>query len=220
MVNPIVIEEHDVASMKERIGKTVGGMVPYLFVIFCFMGAMYPAIDLAAGEKERGTMEQLMVSPLKPVHIILGKTIPYLAISLIAATLILILGYFLFGVEVRGSLVVLYGAIVLIVLGALGQGLLISTVTDSQQVAFMISVFSSLLPSFLLSGFVFPVSSMPVALQVISNIAVNKFFLVVVRGVMIKGVGFSAVQEQFLYMAIFTAVMLGVSIKRMQKRTL
>jgi ABC-2 type transport system permease protein len=195
-------------------------LIPGLIGFIIVLTAVISTSMTVVREKERGTMEQLMVSPLKPVHIILGKTIPYLAISLIAATLILILGYFLFGVEVRGSLVVLYGAIVLIVLGALGQGLLISTVTDSQQFAFMISVFSSLLPSFLLSGFVFPVSSMPVALQVISNIAVNKFFLVVVRGVMIKGVGFSAVQEQFLYMAIFTAVMLGVSIKRMQKRTL
>jgi ABC-2 type transport system permease protein len=84
----------------------------------------------------------------------------------------------------------------------------------------MISVFSSLLPSFLLSGFVFPIASMPVVLQVISNVAVNKFFLVLVRGVMLKGVGFEAVWEQFLYMAIFAAVTLGISTKRMQKRSL
>jgi ABC-2 type transport system permease protein len=170
-------------------------------------------------EKERGTMEQLMVSPLRPFEIILGKTIPYLGISLIAATTILILGYFLFGVEVRGSLLLLYGAILMIILGGLGQGLLISTVTDSQQVAFMISVFSSLLPSFLLSGFVFPVATMPIVLRIISNLAVNKFFLVVVRGVMLKGVGFTAVWEQFLYMCAFALVMLGVSAKRMQKRS-
>ncbi|MGB6649928.1 MAG: ABC transporter permease, partial [Bacteroidota bacterium] len=99
-------------------------------------------------------------------------------------------------------------------------GLLISTITDSQQVAFMMSIMISLLPSFLLSGFVFPISSMPVVLQVISNIAVNKFFLNVIRGVMLKGAGLSAVWDQLLYMLIFAAVTLGVSSMRMQKRTL
>ena len=117
-------------------------------------------------------------------------------------------------------MLLLYGGITMIILGALGQGLLISTITDSQQVAFIVSVFSSLLPSFLLSGFVFPVASMPVVLQVVSNISVTKFFLVVVRGVMLKGVGFGAVWEQFLYMAIFALITLGISVKRLQKRTL
>jgi ABC-2 type transport system permease protein len=171
-------------------------------------------------EKERGTMEQIMVSPLKPVHVILGKTIPYMIISLIGATAILIFGYFLFHIEVKGSLLVLYAGIFTIILGALGQGLLISTITDSQQVAFMVAIFSSLLPSFLLSGFVFPISNMPIVLQVLSNVAVNKFFLIVVRGVMLKGVGFGAVWEQFLFMWIFAAVTLGISVKRMSKRSL
>ena len=137
----------------------------------------------------------------------------------LAATAILIFGYFLFGIEVKGNIVLLYAAIFTIILGALGQGLLISTITDSQQVAFLISVFSSLLPSFLLSGFVFPISTMPVALQVLSNLAVNKFFLVVVRGVMLKGVGFAAVWDQFVWMILFAVITLGVSTVRMHKRT-
>ena len=102
--------------------------------------------------------------------------------------------------------------------GLWDRDLLISTVTDSQQVAFMISVFSSLLPSFLLSGFVFPISSMPIPLQVISNISVNKFFLVVVRGIMLKGVGFPAIWEQFLYMALFAAITLGISAARIRRK--
>ena len=193
----------------------IPGLIGFIIVLTAVISTSLTVVR----EKERGTMEQLMVSPLRPFEIILGKTIPYLGISLIAATTILILGYFLFGVEVRGSLLLLYGAILMIILGGLGQGLLISTVTDSQQVAFMISVFSSLLPSFLLSGFVFPVATMPIVLRIISNLAVNKFFLVVVRGVMLKGVGFTAVWEQFLYMCAFALVMLGVSAKRMQKRS-
>ncbi len=194
----------------------IPGLIGFIIVL---TGVISTSLTVVR-EKERGTMEQIMVSPLRPIQVILGKTIPYFFISLVASTIILVLGYLLFGIEVKGSLLLLYAAICTIVLGALGQGLLISTVTDSQQVAFMISVFSSLLPSFLLSGFVFPISNMPVALQVISNVAVNKFFLIVVRGVMLKGVGFWAVWEQFLYMGIFTMVMLGISVRRMQKRTL
>lgn len=164
-------------------------------------------------------MEQIAVSPLTPLQIVLGKTLPYLLISLAAATVVLVAGYAAFDVGVRGSLLLLYAAIVIIILAALGQGLLISTVTDSQQVAFMISVFSSLLPSFLLSGFIFPVSSMPAVLQTLSNVAVMKFFLVVARGVMLKGVGFGAVWEQFLYILLFAAVTLGISAARMRRRS-
>jgi ABC-2 type transport system permease protein len=128
-------------------------------------------------------------------------------------------GYILFDIEIKGSIIVLYVGFVTIILGALGQGLLISTVTNSQQVAFMIAIFSSLLPSFLLSGFVFPLSSMPIVLQILSNLAVTKFFLVVVRGVMLKGVGIGAVWEQFAFMLLFAVVMVGISTKRMQKTT-
>ncbi len=193
----------------------VPGLIGFIIVLTAVISTSLTVVR----EKERGTMEQLMVSPLRPLEIILGKTIPYLGISLIASSAILVLGYLLFGVEIRGSLLLLYAAIMMIILGGLGQGLLISTVTDSQQVAFMISVFSSLLPSFLLSGFVFPVATMPLVLRIISNLAVNKFFLVVVRGVMLKGVGFAAVWEQFASMGAFVAVTLGVSAIRMQKRS-
>lgn len=192
------------------------GLIGFILVLTAVISTSMTVVR----EKERGTMEQIMVSPLRPIDVILGKTIPYMLIALFAATSILIIGYVLFDIQVKGSLLLLYAGIFTIILGSLGQGLLISTVTDSQQVAFMISVFSSLLPSFLLSGFIFPVSSMPVVLQVLSNIAVNKFFLVLVRGVMLRGVGFSAVWPQFVYMLIFAAVMLGISTKRMHKRTL
>ena len=194
----------------------VPGLIGFILVLTAVVSTSLTVVR----EKERGTMEQIMVSPLKPIQVILGKTIPYMIISLVGATAILILGYILFDIQVKGSLLLLYAGIFTIILGALGQGLLISTITDSQQVAFMISVFSSLLPSFLLSGFVFPISNMPIALQVLSNIAVNKFFLVVVRAVMLKGAGLSAVWQQFVYMFIFSFITLGISVKRMQKRSL
>ena len=193
----------------------VPGLIGFIIVLTAVISTSLTVVR----EKERGTMEQLMVSPLRPLEIILGKTIPYLGISLIAASAILVLGYLLFGVEVRGSLLFLYGAITMIILGGLGQGLLISTVTDSQQVAFMISVFSSLLPSFLLSGFIFPIATMPLFLQVVSNLAVNKFFLIVVRSVMLKGASFTAVWQPFASMAAFAALTLGLSALRMRKRS-
>jgi ABC-2 type transport system permease protein len=193
-------------------------LVPGLIGFILVLTAVVSTSMTVVREKERGTMEQIMVSPLRPIQVILGKTVPYLIISLFAATAILLLGYVLFGIEVRGSILLLYAAIATIILGALGQGLLISTITDSQQVAFMLSIFTSLLPSFLLSGFVFPVSNMPVVLQVLSNIAVNKFFLVIVRGVMLRGVGFTAVWDQFVWMMLFAGITLGLSIARMRKR--
>lgn len=192
------------------------GLIGFIIVLTAVISTSMTVVR----EKERGTMEQLMVSPLRPAEIILGKTIPYVFVALVTATLILVLGYALFDVVVRGSLLVLYAGILVVIIGALGQGLLISTVTDSQQVAFMLSVFSSLLPSMLLSGFVFPIASMPIILQVLSNIAVNKFFLIFVRGVMLKGVGLGVVWPQFLAILAFAVVTLGISVKRMQKRTL
>ena len=194
----------------------VPGLVGFILVLTAVVSTSLTVVR----EKERGTMEQIMVSPLRPVELILGKTIPYMIISLLASTLILLLGYLLFDIQILGSILLLYVAIFLLLLGALGQGLLISTVTDSQQVAFMVSVFSSLLPSFLLSGFVFPISSMPIVLQILSNVAITKFFLVAERGIILKGVGLSAVWDQLLSMAVFAFIVLTISSKRMQKRSL
>jgi ABC-2 type transport system permease protein len=194
-------------------------LVPGLIGFILVLTAVVSTSMTVVREKERGTMEQIMVSPLRSIDIILGKTVPYMIVSFVAITMIIIIGYFLFSVPIRGSLLLLYAAIFVLLLGALGQGLLISTVTNSQQVAFMISVFSSLLPSFLLSGFIFPISSMPIVLQIVSNVAVTKFFLVVVRGIMLKGVGLAAFWDQFLYMAIFALFTLGISVLRMQKRS-
>lgn len=193
-------------------------LIPGLIGLILTLTAVVSTALTVVREKERGTMEQIVVSPLRPLQLILGKTIPYLIISLLAATAILIVGYTLFGITVEGSILLLYAAITIMIVGALGQGLLVSSMTDSQQVAFMAAIFSSLLPSFLLSGFVFPVSSMPPALQVISNIAVAKFFLVIIRGVMLKGAGLEAVWPEFLYMTAFAAVTLGISAARLGRR--
>lgn len=191
-------------------------LVPGLIGLILVLTAVVSTSMTVVREKERGTMEQIVVSPVRPIELILGKTVPYLLISLVAASMILFLGYLLFDIVIEGSLLLLYAGILILVAAALGQGLLISTITNSQQVAFMISVFSSLLPSFLLSGFVFPISNMPVVLQVVSNAAVAKFFLVICRGIILKGVGMEALWQQFGYMLLFTIVVIGVSVQRMR----
>jgi ABC-2 type transport system permease protein len=194
-------------------------LIPGLIGFIIVLTAVVSTALTVVREKERGTMEQLMVSPLNPFQVILGKVIPYLLISLVIATSILIAGYLLFDIEVKGNLLLLYAGIFTIILGGLGQGVLVSSLTDSQQAAFMVAMMSSLLPTFLLSGFVFPISSMPMPLQILSNIAVTKFFLVVVRGVMLKGVGLEAVWQQFVFMLIFAGITIGVSARQFQKRS-
>ena len=197
--------------------KTARYLIPGLFGLILMIVTVISTSLSVVREKELGTMEQLKTSPLKSYEIIIGKAIPYVLIALIAATLIMILGAILFDVRVQGNIFLLYLAILVFLLGGLGQGLLISALANSQQVAFLVSVFSSLLPSFLLSGFIFPIKSMPLFLQVISNVQATKFFLVIVRSIIMKGVGVPAVWEQFVYLLIFATITIGISSVRLQR---
>jgi len=197
--------------------KTAKYLVPGLFGLILMLSTVISTSLSVVREKELGTMEQLKTSPLKAYEIIIGKAVPYLGIALLAATLILVLGWLMFDVSVRGSLLVLYVAIFIFLLAGLGQGLVISSVAKNQQIAFFISVFSSLLPAFLLSGFVFPLSSMPMILQVIANILPTKYFLVIVRAVILKGVGIGPVWDQFLALSLFSAFAIGLSSIRLHR---
>jgi ABC-2 type transport system permease protein len=193
-------------------------LVPGLIGFILMLSAVVSTSLSVVKEKERGTMDQMMVSRLQTVDIILGKTISYLIIALLASVLVLLIGYVFFDISIRGSFFWLYVAISIFLLAALGQGLLISTVAQTQQVAFIISVFTTLLPSLILSGFIFPIRSMPVALQVISNLSPPKFFLVALRDIILKGVGPAAFWDQLVYMSIFAAVTLGISSVRLLKK--
>src|SRR3989338_7197009 len=197
--------------------KTAKCLVPGLFGLILMLSTVISTSLSVVREKELGTMEQLKTYPLKAYEIIIGKAVPYLGIALLAATLILVLGWLMFDVSVRGSLLVLYVAIFIFLLAGLGQGLVISSVAKNQQIAFFISVFSSLLPAFLLSGFVFPLSSMPMILQVIANILPTKYFLVIVRAVILKGVGIGPVWDQFLALSLFSAFAIGLSSIRLHR---
>jgi ABC-2 type transport system permease protein len=158
-----------------------------------------------AREKEMGTMEVLMVSPLKPITIIVGKVLPYLLLAFIDAVIILILGKFVFGMPINGSLALLVAQCLLFVITSLSLGILISTKTSSQQVAMMISMIAMLLPTVILSGFIFPIESMPQVLQWLSNIIPARWFIVIVKGIMLKGIGIACLW-------IETLVLLGMAL--------
>lgn len=193
-------------------------LIPGLIGFILMLSAVISTSLSVVREKERGTMEQMMVSSLTTLEIIVGKTICYLFIALAASAFVLTVGFLVFDIAVRGSILWLYVGILIFLLGGLGQGLLISTITDTQQIAFMVSALSSLLPTFLLSGFIFPIRSMPVVLQILTNITPAKFFLVVVRSEILKGTGPAAYWEQLIYLAVFAAIMLGLSAIRLLRK--
>lgn len=166
-------------------------IVPGLIVVVMMILTSMMTSMTIAREWEIGTMEQLIATPVKPYEIIIGKLMPYFFLGIIQMALLVLIGILLFKVPLKGNLFLLSIASGIFLVCGLGIGLLISTVTKSQQLAFMLSVLSSLLPSFLLSGFVFPVSSMPKIIQIISNIVPAKYFLIILRGIFLKGNGFS-----------------------------
>jgi ABC-2 type transport system permease protein len=168
-------------------------------------------------EREQGTMEQLVVSPLKPVELILGKTIPYIIISLIQMVVVTLIAKFWFNIPVAGSVLLLFFASCLFLLSTLGVGLFISTVSSTQQQA-MMTTFFFILPFFMLSGFVFPIANMPVVVQWLTYLDPLRFFLVITRGIFLKGVGFHVLWPQFLALAVLGFVLFAGAIARFRKR--
>jgi len=162
-------------------------------------------------------MEQLRVSPLPSVALIVGKLVPYVLISLASAHLVLGLGWVLFGVAVKGSYLLLLLAMVLFLVAGLAQGLLISAFTQTQQVAFLLSILTTILPTFILSGFVFPVRNMPVVIQAVTYLIPAKYFLVALRATIIKGAGLPAFWEQMVMLAAFAGLMLALSVAMLRK---
>lgn len=197
--------------------KSAKFLVPGLIAFILMVTAVISTALAVVRERELGTIEQIMVSPVKPIELILGKTIPYTVISLIATVMILVLGYVLFDVGIKGSLLLLALVTVVFFMGALGMGLLISTIAGTQQVAFMIAVITTMLPTFILSGFVFPIRNMPLIIQVITFFIPARHFLVALRAIILKGVGISAFWESLLFMFAFAVAVIAVSSIRLKK---
>jgi ABC-2 type transport system permease protein len=187
------------------------------FLVLMLTAVLSTALSVVR-EKERGTLEQLRTSPLGTFHLLLGKTLPYLFFSLAATLLILIAARALFGVEVRGPKLALFLATLLFIAGALSLGLLISSVSTSQAMAFQIGSLASLLPTVLLSGFVFPISSMPRPLQWLTLAVPARHYLVILRGIILKGSGLAPFGPQLAALAIFAATVLALAAWRMSRQ--
>ena len=186
-------------------------------VILMLISAMMTAITIAR-EKEMGTMEILLASPLKPIQIILGKVIPYMILSIVSALVVLALGMLVFKVPVIGSFALLLAEILLYIFLALTLGILISTFVDSQLTAMAISGFVLMLPSILLSGFIFPVKNMPVPLQIVANLMPPRWFIEINRTVMLKGGGLNEIWPNTLVLMGMSALFIFISIRKFKIR--
>jgi ABC-2 type transport system permease protein len=198
--------------------KSVFMFVPgTITVLLMLISAMMTSISITR-EKELGTMEILLASPLKPIQIIVGKVVPYVFISFMIAVIILVLGFTVFGMPVQGNLFLLMGECLLFILMALSLGILISTVTQTQQTAMMISMFALMLPTILLSGFIFPIENMPLPLQVISNVIPPKWFIIIIKNIMLKGVGLGYIWKETLIILGMTLFFIALSVKKFKIR--
>ena len=195
----------------------------YLFVpgvmalILMLISALMTSVSITR-EKEMGTMEVLLVSPLRPLQIIAGKVIPYILLSVINALVILLIGHFAFQVPVSGSFILLLAESVLYIIMALCMGIFISTVAKNQMTAMFISLVGLMLPTVLLSGFIFPISNMPKILQLLSHIMPARWFVEIVRGIMLKGLGLGLLWKQTLILAVMTLLFVVTSAKKFKDR--
>lgn len=198
--------------------KSVFMFVPgVMTVILMLVSAMMTSISITR-EKELGTMEILLVSPLKPFLVIVGKVVPYIFLSVINAVVIIVLSIFVFQMPVQGSLFLLGAESILFIINALSLGILISTIAATQQTAMMVSLMGLMLPVILLSGFIFPINSMPVILQFISNIIPAKWFIIILKGIMLKGVGLTYVWKETLILLVMTSFFIALSVKKYKIR--
>ena len=186
-------------------------------MILLLISAMMTSIAIVR-EKELGTMEILLVSPMKPWLVIISKVIPYFIISLINVATILILSVFVLGLPIEGSLFLLIGSTIVYIFCALSLGILISTITETQQAAMLISLLGLMLPVVMLSGYAFPIANMPAILQVLSNLVPAKWYIIIVKGVMIKGIGIEQIWKELLILFVMTGTFLLISIKRFKIR--
>ncbi|HPG32668.1 MAG: ABC transporter permease [Lentimicrobiaceae bacterium] len=198
--------------------KSVYMFVPgVITILLMLVSAMMTSISIAR-EKELGTMEVLLVSPLKPLHIVAGKVMPYVLLSFINAITILLLSYFVFGVPVKGSLILLMAECILFIVLALSLGIFISTISNNQQTAMMLSMFALMLPTILLSGFIFPIENMPLPLQWFSAIMPPRWFIIIIKSIMLKGTGIAYFWKETLILLIMTTVFIVASVKKFKIR--
>jgi len=192
----------------------VPGVMALVLLLICVLMTSVSIVK----EKENGTMEILLVSPFSPFMVILAKAIPYLLLSIVNLIIILVLSVFLLDMPINGSIPLLFAVSTLLIMAALSLGLLISNSTDSQQTAMLISLMGMLLPTMIFTGFLFPLENMPLPLQVVSNLIPSKWYYIIVKDVMIKGLGISAIWKESLILLGMTVFLLIISIRKFKIR--
>jgi ABC-2 type transport system permease protein len=192
----------------------VPGVITLILILIC---ALMTSVTITR-EKEFGTMEVLLVSPLRPVQIILGKVMPYFILSFINVLVILALSWFVFGLPVKGSIILLLAEAMLYILMSLTLGILISTVSSNMQQAIFISLIGLMLPTILLSGFIFPIENMPEIYDYVSMIMPPRYFIVIIKSIMIKGTGLPYIWKETVILIIMTLIFMGLSIRKFKIR--
>jgi ABC-2 type transport system permease protein len=192
-------------------------IVPGVLAVILQFTTTFLSVAVIVREREMGTLEQLVVTPIQPIELMLGKVIPLIGLGYINMTFILLLAFVWFGVVVKGSLLLLYAMTLAFFFSSLGIGTLISTVSRNFQQALQLSQVT-LLPSILISGFLFPRESLPVALQWAGQALPLTYYIIVVRGILIKGVGFEFLWRQIIPLVVLAFVVFGVAIRRFQKK--
>ncbi len=186
-------------------------------LILMLLGAMMTSVSIVK-EKERGTMEILLVSPMRPLMVVVTKAIPYLLLCFIDVLLILTLAYTVLEMPVRGNIALLLAESILFIFTTLSLGLLISNVVDKQQTAMFISLVGLMMPALIFSGFMFPLENMPLPMQIISNIVPTKWFYSIVSSIMVKGLGFKFIWKQTLILVAMTVFFLAVAMRKFKIR--
>jgi len=192
----------------------VPGLIAYISMITAVVSTALSIVR----EKEQGTMEQIRMSPISTPAFILGKTLPYLVLSQVSAVLVIVSAMALFDLPMRGNWIALLVVLAIFLVGALGTGILVSTVAETQQVAFQLGTLIAFLPTFILSGFIFPIASMPVPLQYVSSVVPARYFLVALRAIVLKGTDFWALWQPISALVVYASVVLGVASLRLARR--
>jgi ABC-2 type transport system permease protein len=193
-------------------------LVPGLIAYIAMLTAVVSTALSIVREKEAGTMEQVRMAPITPAAYVLGKTVPYFAISLASSMAVVLLSMVMFDMPMRGSWLALVGCVSLFLVGALGFGLLISTVAETQQVAFQVALLTSYLPTLMLSGFIFPIASMPPFLQLVTYAVPARYFIVALRGIVLKGVGPAVFWQDVVALVAFAVVILALASLRLRRQ--
>jgi ABC-2 type transport system permease protein len=193
-------------------------LVPGLIAYIAMITAVVSTALSIVREKESGTMEQIRMAPIGTGAFVVGKVVPYLVLSQLSATLVIIAAMLLFGLPMRGGWLDLSLVVAIFLIGALGTGLLVSTVAEDQQTAFQAAMLIAFLPTFILSGFIFPIASMPVALQYITMVVPARYFLIALRGVVLKGLPLAELWQPMLALIIYAFAVLALSAVRLARR--